>query len=211
MDLSSETSCFLVVGGFTPSESQGFTSLAKVLKPLEVLASSGAQPTLSSILGDAIDYLKELLQRISDLHNELESTPTPPGSFPPTPSSFHLLTPTTQILSFPVKEELHLPFCLYPQVEVRLREGSAVNIHMFCGRRPGLLLATMKALDNLGLDVQQAVISCFNGFALDVFCAERSHECYVCCLYVMSVCVQVTRFLFKSQAYGFGSFLLLYI
>nr|VDD11698.1 unnamed protein product [Brassica oleracea] len=44
---------------------------------------------------------------------------------------------------------------------------------MFCGRRPGLLLATMKALDNLGLDVQQAVISCFNGFALDVFRAEH--------------------------------------
>jgi len=60
----------------------------------------------------------------------------------------------------------------FSQVEVRLREGRAVNIHMFCGRRPGLLLATMKALDNLGLDVQQAVISCFNGFALDVFRAE---------------------------------------
>ncbi|KAH0872725.1 hypothetical protein HID58_070087, partial [Brassica napus] len=150
-------SCFL---------GQGFGSLTQ-LRNMDLSSMDR-----SSILGDAIDYLKELLQRISDLHNELESTPTPPGSFPPTPSSFHLLTPTTQILSFPVKEELHLPFCLYPQVEVRLREGSAVNIHMFCGRRPGLLLATMKALDNLGLDVQQAVISCFNGFALDVFCAE---------------------------------------
>lgn len=60
----------------------------------------------------------------------------------------------------------------FPQVEVRLREGNSVNIHMFCGRRPGLLLSTMRALDNLGLDVQQAVISCFNGFALDVFRAE---------------------------------------
>jgi len=58
------------------------------------------------------------------------------------------------------------------QVEVRVREGRAVNIHMFCTRRPGLLLSTMRALDNLGLDVQQAVISCFNGFALDVFKAE---------------------------------------
>jgi UTP:GlnB (protein PII) uridylyltransferase len=57
-------------------------------------------------------------------------------------------------------------------VEVRVREGRAVNIHMFCTRRPGLLLSTMRALDNLGLDVQQAVISCFNGFALDVFRAE---------------------------------------
>ncbi len=43
---------------------------------------------------------------------------------------------------------------------------------MFCARRPGLLLSTMRALDGLGLDVQQAVISCFNGFALDVFRAE---------------------------------------
>jgi hypothetical protein len=30
----------------------------------------------------------------------------------------------------------------------------------------------MKAIEALGLDVQQAVISCFNGFALDVFKAE---------------------------------------
>lgn len=57
-------------------------------------------------------------------------------------------------------------------MEVRVREGRDVNIHMFCARRPGLLLSTMRALDNLGLDVQQAVISCFNGFALDVFRAE---------------------------------------
>lgn len=47
-----------------------------------------------------------------------------------------------------------------------------MNIHMFCGRRPGLLLSTVRALDNLGLDIQQAVISCFNGFAMDIFRAE---------------------------------------
>nr|GMD12003.1 Transcription factor ICE1 [Ipomoea batatas] len=58
------------------------------------------------------------------------------------------------------------------KVEVRVREGRAVNIHMFCSRKPGLLLSTMKALDNLGIDIQQAVISCFNGFALDIFRAE---------------------------------------
>ncbi|CAF2143480.1 BnaA02g28220D [Brassica napus] len=271
-------------GGFTPLESEGFGSLAsggfvgsraKVLKPLEVLASSGAQPTLfqkraamrqssgrrklsddgevdetgvdvsglnyesdelnesgkgaesvqnggggrgkkkgmpaknlmaerrrrkklndrlymlrsvvpkiskmdrASILGDAIDYLKELLQRINDLHNELESTPN--GSLPLASSSFHPLTPTPQTLSCRVKEELcpsslPSPKGQQARVEVRLREGRAVNIHMFCGGRPGLLLATMKALDNLGLDVQQAVISCFNGFALDVFRAEQCQE-----------------------------------
>ncbi|KAK4804356.1 hypothetical protein SAY86_004173 [Trapa natans] len=47
---------------------------------------------------------------------------------------------------------------------------------MFCARRPGLLLSTMRALDNLGLDIQQAVVSCFNEFALDVFRAEQCRE-----------------------------------
>ncbi|KAE8676612.1 hypothetical protein F3Y22_tig00111582pilonHSYRG00075 [Hibiscus syriacus] len=35
------------------------------------------------ILGDAIEYMKELLQRINDLRNELESNP---GSSPLTPT-----------------------------------------------------------------------------------------------------------------------------
>lgn len=58
-----------------------------------------------------------------------------------------------------------------------MREGRAVNIHMFCPRRPGLLLNAMKAIEGLGLDVQQAVASCFNGFTLDVFKAEVIHNC----------------------------------
>ncbi|KAK7858515.1 transcription factor ICE1 [Quercus suber] len=133
----------------------------------------------ASILGDAIDYLKELLQRINDLHNELESTP--PGSLLPSSTSFHSLTPTPPTLPSRVKEELcpsslPSPKSQPTRVEVRVREGRAVNIHMFCARRPGLLLSTMRALDNLGLDIQQAVISCFNGFALDVFRAEQCRE-----------------------------------
>ncbi|KAF8390736.1 hypothetical protein HHK36_025263 [Tetracentron sinense] len=133
----------------------------------------------ASILGDAIEYLKELLQRINDLHNELESTP-PGSSLPPT-TSFNPLTPTPPTLPCRVKEELcpsalPSPNSQPARVEVMVREGRAVNIHMFCPRRPGLLLSTMRAMDGLGLDIQQAVISCFNGFALDVFRAEQCKE-----------------------------------
>ncbi|KAK4782371.1 hypothetical protein SAY86_016473 [Trapa natans] len=132
----------------------------------------------ASILGDAIDYLKELLQRINDLHNELESTT--PGTVSSS-TNFRPLTPTPSTLPCRVKEELGpiplpSPKGQPAKVEVRVREGRAVNIHMFCARRPGLLLSTMRALDNLGLDIQQAVISCFNGFALDVFRAEQCRE-----------------------------------
>ncbi|TKW00923.1 hypothetical protein SEVIR_8G145100v4 [Setaria viridis] len=130
----------------------------------------------ASILGDAIEYLKELLQKINDLQNELESPPST-ASLPPTPTSFHPLTPTLPTLPSRVKEELCTsalpsPTSQQPRVEVRMREGRAVNIHMFCARRPGLLLNAMKAIEGLGLDVQQAVVSCFNGFTLDVFKAE---------------------------------------
>ncbi|KAK7303089.1 hypothetical protein RJT34_13988 [Clitoria ternatea] len=133
----------------------------------------------ASILGDAIEYLKELLQRINDLHNELESTPA--GSSLTPASSFHPLTPTPPALPSRIKEELCPSSLPSPngqpaRVEVRLREGRAVNIHMFCSRKPGLLLSTMRALDNLGLDIQQAVISCFNGFAMDIFRAEQCKE-----------------------------------
>ncbi|CAM8919134.1 unnamed protein product [Rhodiola kirilowii] len=133
----------------------------------------------ASILGDAIDYLKELLQKINDLHNELESTPAGSSLTPTTP--FPPLTPTAPTLPCRIKEELCSSSLPSPngqpaRVEVRLREGRSVNIHMFCSRRPGLLLSTMRALDTLGLDIQQAVISCFNGFAMDIFKAEQCKE-----------------------------------
>ncbi|KAK1361266.1 Inducer of CBF expression 1 [Heracleum sosnowskyi] len=133
----------------------------------------------ASILGDAIDYLKDLLQRINDLHNELEAVP--PGSSVTPASSYNPLTRTPTTHPHPVKEEIYSSSLPSPQstsarVEVRAREGRAVNIHMFCARRPGLLLSTMRALDSLGLDIQQAVISCFNGFAMDVFRAEQCGE-----------------------------------
>lgn len=54
-----------------------------------------------SILGDAIDYLKELVKRINDLHTELGLTS--PGSFVPPCTSFHPVTPTLQTW---VKKEL---------------------------------------------------------------------------------------------------------
>ncbi|PWA98909.1 basic helix-loop-helix (bHLH) DNA-binding superfamily protein [Artemisia annua] len=143
----------------------------------------------ASILGDAIEYLKELLQKINDLNQELEATPASSSQTPTAaatiaagPPGFYPLTPTPTSLPTRIKEEVCATIMPSPtgqqpaRVEVRQSEGRAVNIHMFCSRRPGLLLSTMRALDNLGLDIQQAVISCFNGFALDIFRAEQCKE-----------------------------------
>ncbi|CAK9219936.1 unnamed protein product [Sphagnum troendelagicum] len=132
----------------------------------------------ASILGDAIEYLKELLQQINDLHTELEAAGTQSSSQQPLAAAGSTLACRTTVKEeCPNNPSLPIITDIQPaRVEVRIREGRALNIHMFCARRPGLLLSTMRALDGLGLDVQQAVISCFNGFALDVFRAEQAKE-----------------------------------
>ncbi|XP_039011867.1 cytochrome b-c1 complex subunit Rieske-2, mitochondrial-like [Hibiscus syriacus] len=84
--------------------------------------------------------------------------------------------PSIPAILYMSKPQLLVLYLRYYPVEARVREGRTVNVHMFCARRPGLLLSTMTALDNHGLDVQQAVISCFNGFALDVFQAEVANN-----------------------------------
>ncbi|QHN78890.1 Transcription factor [Arachis hypogaea] len=83
----------------------------------------------ASILGDAIDYLRELLQWINDLYNELESTPPGP-SLQSSTTSLQPLTPTPQTLPCRVKEELYpgvLPSPKNQLAKVYLAAGSAMN------------------------------------------------------------------------------------
>lgn len=81
----------------------------------------------ASILGDAIDYLKELLQRINDLHKELESTP--PGSVLQPSASFHPLTPTLPTLPCRVKEELCPSNLSSPNTQPA---RVTIQLHLFC-------------------------------------------------------------------------------
>ncbi|KAG6491537.1 transcription factor bHLH93-like isoform X2 [Zingiber officinale] len=128
----------------------------------------------TSILGDTIDYIKELTERIKQLQEENQSDLL--GLFRETNSS-----------------EMSLRNC--PTFDVE-RRGNETRIEMNCGAKSGLLLSTMNTLDGMGMEIQQCVVSCFNDFAMRASCSQRmDHKA--------NVSLEETKqALFRNAGYG---------
>ncbi|CAE6094712.1 unnamed protein product [Arabidopsis arenosa] len=105
----------------------------------------------TSILGDAIDYMKELLDKINKLQEDEQEL----GS---NSNLNNLITNESMVrnsLKFEVDQrevDTHLDIC--------------------CPTKPGLVLSTVSTLESLGLEIQQCVISCFSDFSLQASCFE---------------------------------------
>ncbi|XP_059282956.1 transcription factor bHLH93-like isoform X2 [Lycium ferocissimum] len=111
----------------------------------------------TSILGDAIDYMKELLEKIHTLReddnvkDELKDIKFM--------GNFKELKPNEALVKNPPKFEVE-------------RRNMDTRIEICCAAKPGLLLSTVSTLEAVGLDVQQCVISCFSDFSLQASCSE---------------------------------------
>ncbi|CAL9051242.1 unnamed protein product [Musa banksii] len=103
----------------------------------------------TSILGDTIDYMKELMERVKRLQQEMDVGPEQPN-----------LLSTNEISARKS-----------PKFDVERRD-SDTRIEICCAAKPGLLLSTVNTLEALGLEIQQCVVSCFSDFGLQASCSE---------------------------------------
>lgn len=135
----------------------------------------------TSILGDAIDYMKELSEKIHTLREDDNVK----GEIKDIKfvGNFKELKPNEALVKKPPKFEVE-------------RRSVDTRIEICCGAKPGLLLSTMSTLEALGLDVQQCVISCFSDFSLQASCSEaREHR-------TILSSEDVKQTLFKTAGYG---------
>ncbi|KAL8096317.1 transcription factor bHLH93-like [Apium graveolens] len=118
----------------------------------------------TSILGDTIDYMNELLERIRKLQEENET-----GSIN---DHHHQLSLTSIFKDVKANEVLVRNS---PKFAVE-RRNMDTQIEMCCANKPGLLLSTVTTLEALGLEIQQCVISCFSDFGMRASCLEEVEQ-----------------------------------
>ncbi|XP_038998434.1 transcription factor bHLH93-like [Hibiscus syriacus] len=134
----------------------------------------------TSILGDSIDYMKELIERV----NKLQEEETKEGI-------------NQQILLSNFKEQKPNEALVRnsPKFEVERRDIDT-RIDICCATKPGLLFSTVSTLEALGLEIQQCVISCFNDFSLKASCSEAAEQ------RAMISSKDLKQALFRNAGYG---------
>ncbi|KAK1293450.1 Transcription factor bHLH93 [Acorus calamus] len=135
----------------------------------------------TSILGDTIDYMKELLERIKILQEEIEVGDT-----------------NKQVNLLSVFKEMNPNEILVrntPKFDVERRETDT-RIEICCAAKQGLLLSTVNTLEALGLEIQQCVVSCFNDFGMQASCSEGIEQ------RSLLSSEEIKQALFRNAGYG---------
>ncbi|MCD7445787.1 hypothetical protein HAX54_000025 [Datura stramonium] len=114
----------------------------------------------TSILGDTIDYTKELLEKISNLQEEMKLGP----------NQLSLMS------IFKNEKPIEMFVRNSPKFNVERRNNMDTKVEINCAGKSGLLLSTLTTLDTLGLDIQQCVTSCFNDFAMQASFSQEMEQ-----------------------------------
>ncbi|PWA55232.1 Myc-type, basic helix-loop-helix (bHLH) domain-containing protein [Artemisia annua] len=128
----------------------------------------------TSILGDTIEYMKDLMEKIRSLKEQdtgLDSS-----------GLNELKVNQTQERNS-------------PKFEVE-RRNIDTRIQICCAPKPGLLFSTVNTIESLGLDIRQCVISSFGDFTLHASCYEAPEN------QVLASSEEIKQILFKNAGYG---------
>ncbi|KAG8095884.1 hypothetical protein GUJ93_ZPchr0013g37262 [Zizania palustris] len=116
----------------------------------------------TSILGDTIDYLKELTERIKTLEEEIGAST----------EDLDLLN-TVKDSSSGNNEMLPMLVRNSTKFDVERRSSGSTRIEICYPANPGMLLSTVSALELLGLEIEQCVVSCFSDFGMQASCLQQ--------------------------------------
>nr|XP_043607965.1 transcription factor bHLH93-like [Erigeron canadensis] len=135
----------------------------------------------TSILGDTIEYMKELQEKIRNLKaQDLELVS----------NSLNWMVNNNKDLKMNEAQARNIA-----KFEVE-RRNVDTRIQISCSTKPGLLLSTMNTIETLGLDIQQCVISSFGDFNLQASCSEALEN------RVMMSSDEIKQILFRNAGYG---------
>ncbi|PKA66829.1 Transcription factor ABORTED MICROSPORES [Apostasia shenzhenica] len=184
------------------------------LYTLRALVPNISKMDRASILGDAIDYVMELLKQIKDLQDELEENGHPPDHEADDEAakqngSNNVSNCQTEVSRPPPlasRKTEHNNLSgehsgggddkgpqMEPHVEVKAVEGNEFFLKVFCEQRPGGFVRLMEAMSSLGLEVTNANVTTSTNLVLNVFRVEKRDNEGVQAEQVRDSLLEVTR------------------
>ncbi|XP_031271975.1 transcription factor ABORTED MICROSPORES-like [Pistacia vera] len=143
------------------------------LYALRVLVPKISKMDKASILGDAIDFTKELLKRQTAASGNDSTLPKVQNQ------DLGITNDKTQQMEV--------------QVEVAPLDGNEFFVKVFCEHKPGGFVKLMEALNSLGLEVTNANITHFRGLVSNVFKVKKKCSEMVRADHVKDSLLELTR------------------
>ncbi|XP_076920267.1 transcription factor bHLH61-like [Bidens hawaiensis] len=109
----------------------------------------------TSILADTIDYMKELIEKIKHMQQQMDMV------------NMNDLQLSTQPKDIFIRNS--------PKFDVE-RRNTDTCVQVCCSGKPELLISTMSTLEALGLHIHECVVSCFNDFTMHASCQEDMEQ-----------------------------------
>lgn len=168
----------------------------------------------ASILGDAIEYVKDLQKQVKELQDELEENADtesncinnhyvgaaelgPNAEHGKAQTGFHVSKQKQDDATVIDKQTQQME----PQVEVALIDGNEYFVKVFCEHRPGGFVRLMEAFNTLGMDVVHATVTSHKGLVSNVFKVEKKDSETVEAEDVRDSLLELTRNRYKGWSH----------